>query len=408
MPPKNIKNLVFITIKSNPGIHLNILSKKLIQSESKLLKILDQMIADQQIVGYNNQFAIFKDKQSFYAIAKIITKRNGDGFIRNANAEDIVIPSKKAMNARDGDIVLVTFRIYSKGSKRQGSVVKIIKKYRTEYLGVVKYIDHRGNLKLFIPERPSLKANVLNISVPPGADPNIGDYILCVKDTFNQHNNTIQMSVINVLGNINNASIDQEIACKAFGIENTPHPSQDLDLYDQSFTLYDQDRKDLTNELTITVDPETAKDFDDAFHISKTENAYILKVHIADVAAYIKKDGEIDRIAQQRSNSVYLPAQCHPMLPSEFCDDLCSLKEGVKRRAVTVEIHLDQSGNVLTSKIYRSWILNDCRLTYKEASKRIENNNQTDVDTLLQMGATICQRRLALKNSVMLLRYNYP
>ncbi|MDA8773949.1 RNB domain-containing ribonuclease [Chlamydiia bacterium] len=408
MSPKNLKNLIFLTIKSNPGIHFNFLSKKINQPESKLNVILDEMINEKQIIGYDNQFSVFKDKQNFYAISKIITKRNGDGFIRNAMAEDIFIVSKKAMNARDGDIVLVTFRTFTKGPKRQGSVVKIIKKFRTEYLGVVKYIDRRGNLKLFIPERPSLKASVLNMAIPSGEDPHIGDYILCVKDTFNQHTNTIQMSVVEILGNINNASIDQKIACKAFGIQNTSHPSQDINLSDKKFTLYDQNRQDLTDELTITVDPETAKDFDDAFHISKTKTGHILKVHIADVAAYIEKNSDIDRVAQSRSNSVYLPAKCHPMLPSEFCDDLCSLKEGLKRRAVTVEIHLDDSGNVLSSKIYRSWIVNDCRLTYKEATKCIESDGGSVVDNMLRMGSSICQSRLSLKKQRDAIEIQFP
>ena len=121
-------------------------------------------------------------------------------------------------------------------------------------------------------------------------------------------------------------------------------------------------RVDLRELTTFTIDPETAKDFDDALSIDD-ERAY---VHIADVSYFVGAGSPLDRGAAQRAFSTYVPGLVAPMLPHELADDLCSLRPHVDRLCVTVELPLDDDGE---PTFYRSVIRSDARLSYGQAQR---------------------------------------
>jgi ribonuclease R len=125
-------------------------------------------------------------------------------------------------------------------------------------------------------------------------------------------------------------------------------------------------RRDLTEMPTLTVDPATARDFDDAVSASESGDGIRLWVHIADVAAHISPGGGLDDEALRRANSVYVPGSVEPMLPLELSADACSLAPGVERLAVTTEIELGPSAETRSVSFYRSRIRSDARLDYDE------------------------------------------
>jgi ribonuclease R len=124
-------------------------------------------------------------------------------------------------------------------------------------------------------------------------------------------------------------------------------------------------RVDLREELAFTIDPETAKDFDDAISVRREEDGIRAWVHIADVSWFVPAGSPLDRGAAERANSVYVPGRVAPMLPPELADDLCSLRPHVDRLCVTVE--LPPAGEPL---FYRSAIRSRARLTYGQAERR--------------------------------------
>src|SRR4030043_479695 len=134
-------------------------------------------------------------------------------------------------------------------------------------------------------------------------------------------------------------------------------------------------RKDLRSLLTVTIDGEGAKDFDDAVSIKLVKHGYTLYVHIADVAFYIDWNSTIDVEARKRGTSVYFPDRVIPMLPKELSEDLCSLKPGVEKLAFTVEIDFDRNGNRLNAKFYPSVITSNERMTYTSVRKIFVNND---------------------------------
>ena len=125
-------------------------------------------------------------------------------------------------------------------------------------------------------------------------------------------------------------------------------------------------RRDLTDLATFTVDPATARDFDDAVSARREGDGVRLWIHIADVAAHVRPDGELDREAYRRANSTYVPGAVEPMLPKALSADACSLAPEVERLAVTTEIELGAGGEVRSSNFYRSRIRSDARLNYDQ------------------------------------------
>ncbi len=123
-------------------------------------------------------------------------------------------------------------------------------------------------------------------------------------------------------------------------------------------------RRDLTAEPTFTVDPATARDFDDAVSARPEGDGFRVWVHIADVAAHVKPDSGLDREALARANSTYAPGTVSPMLPASLSSDACSLNPGVERLAVTAEIELSAAGEARSASFYRSRIRSDARLDY--------------------------------------------
>ncbi len=125
-------------------------------------------------------------------------------------------------------------------------------------------------------------------------------------------------------------------------------------------------RRDLTTLPTFTIDPASARDYDDAISAEPDGDAVRLYVHIADVASFVPAGSATDQEAALRGNSVYVPGTAEPMLPAVLSSDACSLVPGEDRRAVTVEIAIDDNGRVGNTSFYRSLVRSDARFTYEE------------------------------------------
>ena len=149
----------------------------------------------------------------------------------------------------------------------------------------------------------------------------------------------------------------------------------DLSKYNNEIEVKDFEyRKDLTNIFTCTIDGDDAKDYDDAISISKCDNHYNLKVHIADVSYYVEKDSLIDIEAYKRGTSIYVCDRVVPMLPFKLSNDLCSLKPNLNRLTLTCDMDIDFSGEIVDYKIYESIINSNYRITYNDVNKLFNND----------------------------------
>jgi len=150
-------------------------------------------------------------------------------------------------------------------------------------------------------------------------------------------------------------------------------------------------REDLRALETFTIDPEQAKDFDDALSLEKRGGFYHLGVHIADVSHYVKRGSEIDREARCRANSIYLPGQVLPMLPKALSNELCSLKPNVNRLTVSVFMIFDSQGELKDYRLTRSVICSQKRFTYGEARGVLEGKKKSRHAKTLSLMSSLCE-----------------
>jgi ribonuclease R len=163
----------------------------------------------------------------------------------------------------------------------------------------------------------------------------------------------------------------------------------------------DPGRHDLTDQRVITIDPEGAKDHDDAIAVAAEGDAIRLWVHIADVARYVPFGGPIDREAARRGCSVYVPGTVDPMLAQILSNDICSLRPGAARKVVTAEMLVDAAGEVTETRFARSTIHSRRRLTYPEVDRLFAGGSlgdaalEADLDLLRTLAARLRTQRMA-------------
>ncbi len=162
-------------------------------------------------------------------------------------------------------------------------------------------------------------------------------------------------------------------------------------------------RKDYTGLFTVTIDGADAKDFDDAISIEQKGDGYTLYVHIADVSSYVHKNSDLDREALKRGTSYYLGNNVIPMLPEALSNDLCSLREGIDRLTMSVEMDIDRNGAVRNHRFSRGLIRVDRRLTYTGADEILstgEGNRLKDMLRVLYDCAMLLHRRRVSQGSL--------
>lgn len=147
-----------------------------------------------------------------------------------------------------------------------------------------------------------------------------------------------------------------------------------------SFCLADlHHREDYTLERTFTIDSEDCKDMDDAVSICQNPYGYRIGVHIADVSAFVGLGTELDKVAVQRSTSLYLPNMTIPMLPSVLSNDLCSLNPGVPRLTLSVIIHMNKRGEVINYEITKGKIISRVKGVYKEVNELLSGSDDEEL-----------------------------
>lgn len=318
----------------------------------------------------------------------------GFGFVSVENEEkDIFIPRHLTAGAVQGDVVSVEINPKSRSEKGpEGRILEITKRSRTTLSGTIQRLEDDGFFLIYCPLLGE-KREVL-LDPPKGKRLKEGDRVILEIDEWGDDTEPTYTIFSKKLGHISDASIDNKAACNEFEIR-TKFPKkvlEDAKKYGSTVTRKDSaDRTDFTDMETITIDPTTAKDFDDALSIKKGRSGrYHLAVHIADVSHYVKEGSPLDEEAKLRANSTYLPGECIPMLPENLSNGLCSLRQGVKRLTVSVLMLLDKDGTLLDYEIKRGIIKSAKRFTYEEAKQVLDGKKKSKFSPSLKLMVSLC------------------
>ncbi len=311
---------------------------------------------------------------------KLSVHEAGFAFLVNekaTNEGDLFIAAQNTGTAMHGDrVVARIMREQDSGrgahsSKRaEGRVIRILERAHDTIVGT---LQHTRNFYNVVPDDPRIVHNVY-VAAPSNRDgkgAKTGDKVVVRLDKWESRHVNPEGSIVEVLGAATDPGIDmlsivrkfhlptdfpRAVLSEANAIPQTVNPA--------SF----RDREDLREQFILTIDPDDAKDFDDAINVEALPGGgWQLGVHIADVAAYVTPGSALDKEARARGNSVYLPDRVIPMLPERLSNGVCSLKPDVERLTHSVFIQFDRNGRSKHTRFARTVIRSARRLTYREA-----------------------------------------
>ncbi|MCO6190650.1 hypothetical protein SI90_11850 [Akkermansia muciniphila] len=193
--------------------------------------------------------------------------------------------------------------------------------------------------------------------------------------------------IVEVLGYPDEPHVDMEAVIRKYGLsaEFPASVLRELETLPQNPSPGELAlRENWTDRTVITIDPASARDFDDAISITATPSGWTLAVHIADVSHFVRPGGALDGEALRRGNSTYLPDRVLPMLPPRLSDDLCSLRPDVVRLTKVCEMKFDQKGKMLRARFADAFIRSKARLTYQEAFAMLKGNDKGEVPSTVR------------------------
>lgn len=305
--------------------------------------------------------------------------RQGNGFLEpdDPGLQEVVIPESATSTALHGDRVLVRRDIARRGGpvghEITGSVVRILQRKRAQIVGTLQCSKQ---FLFVIPDDPRIPHDIY---VPQprdtGRPANIGDKVVVELHAWESRNANPEGEIIEVLGPPDEEGVDMLSILRYYNLP-LHFPKKTIQEAERIARLHPHGepateechgRVDCRAHCVVTIDPDDAKDFDDAICLQKYgKDQWKLWVHIADVSHYVRPGGVLDEEARKRGNSTYLVDRVIPMLPEALSNELCSLKPGVDRLTKCVEFLLSQEGRVLNAKFYPAVIRSRRRFTYKE------------------------------------------
>jgi ribonuclease R len=333
--------------------------------------------------------------------------REGYGFVRpdakqaGAQAgEDIFIPPNEINSAMQGDQVLVELLPPRSDGRKLGRIVRVLIRKNPTVVGIFHYshnqrfpentvapFDDRMTQPIIIPEGMEIPA------YPAKTNPNrvLGEetaaaeridlsnlegIVVDVEITdFPTANRPARGRVIEILGDPEAFGVDVEMMIRK---HHLPHIFPDPVLAEARAVAHLDpetvaERRDFRALPIVTIDGETAKDFDDAVFVTESpDNSYQLQVHIADVAEYVLTGTDLDLEARLRGNSVYFPDRAVPMLPQELSSNICSLRPNEDRLVLSCLMHIDANGEVLDYEVCEGVIRSARRMTYTQVAAIID------------------------------------
>jgi ribonuclease R len=279
--------------------------------------------------------------------------------------DDLFIPPFAMGSALHGDLVVATFL----ESRREGDAHEIVEVLERSPAGIVGRLEPRGRQTLLLPERPEYPREILLTLHGRATVPRGRRAVVRLERTPPE---PLQGRVAAVLGDDDPREDSYVVALEeGISVEFGPEALAAAAAFEEASVSHAvPGRADFRDDLTVTIDPEDAKDHDDALSVRRSENGALeVGIHIADVSHYVAPGGALDLEAQARGNSAYLADATYPMLPEALSGGLCSLVEGKDRLTLSVVVDLDEEGNVGPSRIVSGIVRSTASLSYPEAAR---------------------------------------
>jgi ribonuclease R len=299
---------------------------------------------------------------------------DGFGFlVRDEGGPDLFLGPKEMREVMHGDRVVARISGTDRRGRPEGQIVEVLERAQQRLVGRLR--QEHGILYVTAEDRRISHEILVKPDETLGAKAGQVVTVELVSQP-SKHAQPVAR-VAEVLGNYADPGMEIEIALRKHAL---PHVfSRDVERLcarlPESVTAEDREgRTDLTKLPLVTIDGETAKDFDDAVYSEPAQGGYRLVVAIADVSHYVKPGDALDREAMSRGNSVYFPRRVIPMLPEKLSNDLCSLNPKVPRLAVVCDMRVDADGEIDSYRFYPAVFRSHARLTYTEVAAMLDDS----------------------------------
>ena len=341
------------------------------QEQEELGQILVKLQKDLKIRTTNKgKYEKFNDRRQKLGV--LIFNPKGFGFVEVDGEDDYHIAKENINGAIDGDKVLIN--VVDEG-KREAIIKDIIERKLKDQLVGEFYVKDGQNFVKLEDERLNI---IVEISPEKSNGAVTGHKVIVKLDKNVENTNYYQGEVIRIIGHKDDPGVDiLTIAAKYEIYDIFPDEviNQLKDIPQEVKEDEYKDRRDLRDEMIITIDGDDTKDIDDAISIKKLENGnFELGVHIADVSYYVKEGSPLYEEAYTRGTSSYLADTVIPMLPHQLSNGICSLNPNVDRLAMSCVMEIDSDGNTVSSDIFESVIKSRIQMTYKNVNKIIEED----------------------------------
>ena len=346
----------------------------------ELKNLLDVMADNGEVVRLKgNSYALVGEVKTVRG--RISVHRDGYGFVLpEGGGGDIFIPAKFMRGALHGDLVEATFgQSRMGGNKLDGRIVAVVERATTRVVG--RYEEsRRGAIVISDDQRLNLV-----VAIPPKGRGRAedGQQVVAELTSYPVGGRPAEGRVVEILGWPDDPEVEVQSIIRRFDLPHVFGPDVLAEAGAIPETVAHEELKgrvDLRAMTTVTIDGETARDFDDAVSLRREGANFRLWVSIADVSAYVRPGSPLDREAYLRGTSVYFPDRCIPMLPERLSNGICSLNPQVDRLTMTAEMLFDTTGAMLESAFYPSVIKSTARLTYTIVKQIIVDNDPEVAD----------------------------
>ena len=315
-------------------------------------------------------------------VGRLTTIRSGDAFvIPEDGSEDLFIPASAMDSAMNGDQVVVRVERRPRGRNPVGRVIKVLQRAHPTVVGTYRPTRKFG---FVVPLDAKLSRDIL---IPAGEEGEAkeGELVVCRIAHYGDRRLNPVGEVERVLGPLSEPGVDVLSVIFTHGLPLEFPPEVEAAAEEAATTLSDgglAERSDCRDLLLFTIDPSDAKDHDDALSVVPDgSGGWEVGIHIADVSHFVEEGGVIDLEAYNRATSVYLVDRVIPMLPHRLSSDVCSLKPGEDRLAVSVFVTFDAQGRVGSHRFERSVIRSRHRLAYEQVQEVLEGSGSIDDET---------------------------
>jgi ribonuclease R len=308
---------------------------------------------------------------------RVMGHQDGYGFLipDDETMDDVFLSPREMSQVFNKDRVMVQVTGQDRRGRLEGKIVEVLERVNKVLVGrviqgqgvtVVSAEDKRISQDILIPYDLDLNAKT-------------GDIVEVEITTQPSFKSKPMGKVINILGNYSDSGIEIEIALRKHNLpyEFTKEVIDEAESFDPKVNETDfKGRVDIRNLPLVTIDGETARDFDDAVYAEQKKDSWRLVVAIADVSDYVKETSKLNESALERGNSVYFPRRVIPMLPEALSNGLCSLNPHVDRLCMVCDMTFDLKGDITNYKFYPSVMNSKARLTYTIVDKILNHDDQ--------------------------------